>query len=56
MPPHSKEALYFRKRFEHYFGTGQETANFCPYFWLPNQDWTGCVTEASARALDVYKK
>lgn len=56
LPPHSKEAYYFRKQFEKYYGTNEETARTVPKYWLPNSDWCGNVTEASARALSVYKE
>jgi asparagine synthase (glutamine-hydrolysing) len=56
LPPHSKEAYYFRKQFEKYLGTSEEAAKTVPYYWLPNQEWCGNITEASARALEIHKK
>ncbi|GFR66567.1 asparagine synthetase [glutamine-hydrolyzing] [Elysia marginata] len=49
-PPHTKEALYFRKLFEqHYPGK----AYWIPYYWLPA--WTK-TDEPSARTLKHYKQ
>jgi asparagine synthase (glutamine-hydrolysing) len=53
--PPSKEALYFRKIWEEYFGTYEtspQTAEVIPYFWLPK--WCGDIKEPSARVLQVY--
>lgn len=52
--PHSKEALYYRKLWEKYFGCNLNTPNVIPYFWLPK--WSGNIKEPSARVLDVYQK
>ena len=46
--PTSKEALYFRRRFESLFGDFE----CIPHYWLPN--WMGNITEPSARVLPVY--
>lgn len=51
LPPHTKEAMYIRKKFIEYFD--QDVSHVIPYFWLPK--WCGNVTEPSARVLDVYK-
>lgn len=52
-PPMTKEALYFRKIFEEYFGDFENTAKVIPYYWLPK--WVGEISEPSARILEVYK-
>lgn len=49
-PPKSKEAYYYRKTFDEYFG--DKYSNVIPHIWLPN--WSGDITEPSARVLDVY--
>lgn len=50
--PYNEELYFYRKIFaEHY---GDENAFVIPYQWLPK--WSGNITEASARVLDVYKK
>jgi len=51
-PPPSKEALYYRKYFESYFGKG--AAKVIQKFWLPK--WSGNITEPSARVLKVYNE
>jgi asparagine synthase (glutamine-hydrolysing) len=51
--PPNKEALYFRKLYEKYFGTGP-VYKLIPYFWLPK--WCGNITEPSARVLEVYNE
>lgn len=51
-PPPSKEALYFRREFEKYFGTGN-VCKVIPYYWLPK--WCGDIKEPSARVLSVYR-
>jgi len=50
-PPHTYEALYYRKNFEDKF-SGQE--HLTPYFWLPK--WMGEITDPSARVLKHYKQ
>lgn len=53
--PPSKEALYFRKIWEEYYGKYEEsplTSEVIPYFWLPK--WCGDIKEPSARVLQVY--
>ena len=52
--PPSKEALYFRKIWEEYFGTNENTCRIIPYFWLPK--WCGDIKEPSARVLQVYNE
>lgn len=52
--PPSKEALYFRKIWEGYFGTNNNTCKVIPYFWLPK--WCGDIKEPSARVLQVYNE
>lgn len=48
-PPRSNEALYFRSVFEKYYsGRGR----LIPHYWLPQ--WSGNITEPSARILSVY--
>jgi asparagine synthase (glutamine-hydrolysing) len=49
--PLSKEAYYYRKIFGELFG--EKHNDVIPHFWLPN--WSGDITEPSARVLDVYK-
>lgn len=51
IPPTSKEALYYRRIFESYFGTGP-VYNVIPFYWLPK--WVGDIKEPSARVLEVY--
>ena len=49
--PYNEELYFYRKIFtEHY---GDENALISPYNWLPK--WSGNITEASARVLDIYK-
>ncbi len=55
--PPTKEALYFRKIWEEYFGNYEnfsETSKVIPYFWLPK--WCGDIKEPSARILEVYNE
>jgi asparagine synthase (glutamine-hydrolysing) len=55
--PPSKEALYFRKMWEGFYGTYEEspdTSKIIPYFWLPQ--WCGNIKEPSARVLEVYNE
>lgn len=49
--PYNEELYYYRKIFEKHYG--EENAIVIPYFWLPK--WSGNITEASARILDIYK-
>lgn len=49
--PTSKEALYFREKFDDMFG--KHSDHLIPYYWLPK--WCGNITEPSARVLDAYK-
>ena len=51
VPPHTYEALFYRKTFEEYFGN---TAHVIPHYWLPK--WCGDVSEPSARVLDVCRE
>jgi asparagine synthase (glutamine-hydrolysing) len=53
MPIVSKESLHYRKIFEQYFGTAENTKKVIPYYWLPK--WCGDIKEPSARVLSVYK-
>jgi asparagine synthase (glutamine-hydrolysing) len=48
--PVSKEAYYYRKLFDDYFG--DENAEVIPHYWLPK--WCGMINEPSARVLSVY--
>lgn len=49
-PPHSKEALYYRRMFEkHYPGMGR----WLPYYWMPKWSKTN---DPSARTLKHYKQ
>lgn len=48
--PLTKEAYYYRKIFGELFG--EEHNKVIPHFWLPN--WSGNITEPSARVLNVY--
>ena len=52
--PPSKEALYFRKIWEEYYGTNENTSKVIPYFWLPK--WCGNIQEPSARVLQIYNE
>lgn len=54
LPPHTKEALYYRTLFCKHFGENESVARTIPYFWLPK--WSGNITDPSARILDVYNK
>ncbi len=49
--PPNKEAYYYRQIFQKYYG--ELNAKLIPHFWLPQ--WSGSVTEPSARILKVYK-
>lgn len=49
--PVSKEAYYYRKLFDDYFG--DENAEVIPHYWLPK--WVGQINEPSARVLSVYE-
>lgn len=49
--PVTKEAYYYRKLFDEYFG--DENATVIPHYWLPN--WIDSKGEPSARILNVYK-
>lgn len=48
--PPSKEALYYRRLFDRYFG--KELDRIIPHYWMPN--WSGNISEPSARVLKVY--
>lgn len=50
--PQTKEALYFREKFEEYFG--KKVEKVVPYQWLPK--FVGNTYEPSARTLDIYKQ
>jgi asparagine synthase (glutamine-hydrolysing) len=52
--PPTKEALYYRETYEKIFGSREEVAKTIPRFWLPN--WSGNITEPSARVLKHYKE
>lgn len=47
-PPKTKEAVYYRERFNHFFGNCD---HLIPYYWLPK--WCGNTVEPSARVLDL---
>lgn len=49
--PPSKEAYYYMKKFNEYFG---DQWNIIPHYWLPK--WSGNIQEPSARVLKVYSK
>lgn len=49
VPPHTKEALYFRELFCEYFGYGS-VCKIYSYYWLPK--WCGNITDPSARTLN----
>jgi len=51
LPPTSKEALFFRRQFEHLYGKG-EIELIVPGYWLPK--WSGDIKDPSARLLNVY--
>lgn len=52
LPPPTKEAMYFRIKFNEMFD--KDADHVIPYFWLPK--WCGDIKEPSARVLDVYKQ
>ena len=51
LPPTSKESLFYRRKFEHFYGKG-DICKITPAFWLPL--WCGDVKDPSARVLTVY--
>jgi len=51
LPPVSKESYYFRKIYEENY---KNRENIIEHFWLPN--WSGNITEPSARVLKVYQQ
>jgi len=51
LPPNSKESLYYRRKFEQFYGKG-DICRVTPDYWLPK--WCGDVTDPSARVLTVY--
>ena len=51
-PPHTKEALHYRRLFDKYY---KNHSNIIPHFWMPNPKWCN-VTDPSARILDNYEK
>ena len=51
LPPTSKESLYYRRKFEHFYGKG-DICKVTPGYWLPL--WCGNITDPSARVLTVY--
>lgn len=53
LKPVSKESLYYRELFSHYFGYGN-VCEVIPYYWLPK--WVGATTEPSARTLSIYNE
>lgn len=53
-PPHTKEALLYRKIFEKHY---PNQSHLIPSFWMPNKEWDNCdVDDPSARALPNYGK
>ena len=48
-PPHTKEALYYRRIFDQYY---PNHASFIQYYWMPK--WTESK-DPSARTLTHYK-
>lgn len=50
LPPHSKEAYWYRKLFCEYYGDAN-SSNILPHFWLPK--YSGDITDPSARALPI---
>lgn len=53
LPPISKESLYYRELFCHYFGENESVSKTIPYFWMPQ--WSN-ATDPSARVLSVCKE
>lgn len=51
LPPTSKESLYYRRKFEHFYGKG-DICRVTPDYWLPL--WCGDIKDPSARVLTVY--
>ena len=49
--PKTKEAFYYRKIFNDYFG--DNLSRLIPYQWLPK--WVKETNDPSARVLEVYK-
>ena len=49
-PPSTKEAYYYRKKFEEFYGRQDQLT---PYFWLPK--WCGEIVDPSARVLAIYE-
>jgi asparagine synthase (glutamine-hydrolysing) len=54
IPPKTKEAYYYRKLYNSFFGNTYRTAKLLPKLWLPN--WSNGLYEPSATALDVFKE
>lgn len=52
LPPNSKESLYYRRKFESFYGNG-DICKVTPDYWLPL--WCGDVKDPSARVLSVYR-
>jgi asparagine synthase (glutamine-hydrolysing) len=48
--PVSKESYYYRKIYESHYKSREDVIK---YYWLPN--WSGNITEPSARVLKVYE-
>jgi asparagine synthase (glutamine-hydrolysing) len=53
LEPVSKESLYYRELFSHYYGYGN-VCKVIPYYWLPK--WVGATVEPSARTLKIYNE
>jgi len=51
LKPVSKESYYYRKIFESHYKNREKILE---HFWLPN--WSGNITEPSARVLKVYEQ
>jgi asparagine synthase (glutamine-hydrolysing) len=54
IPPKTKEAYYYRKLYNLFFGNSYKTSKLLPKLWLPN--WSDGLYEPSATALDVFKE
>jgi asparagine synthase (glutamine-hydrolysing) len=54
LTPKTKEAYYYRKLYNMFFGNSYRVATLLPKLWLPN--WSGEMYEPSATALDVFKE
>jgi len=52
LPPITKEALWYRDLFEHFYPS---QSHWISAYWMPNPHWDGCaVNDPSARVLSNY--